>query len=65
MSKDVTITFETDGSTKIEANGFKGVGCKDATKQLELVLAGENGVETKKKPDFFQSNTAFQANQCK
>ena len=58
MTKDVTITIQSDGTTDIEANGFKGVGCKDATKQLEKVLAGPAGtVDSKPKPDFFATNT--------
>ncbi len=53
--KDVTITFNTDGSSVIEANGFQGVGCKDATKRLELVLAGSDpdNKDQKPKPDFY------------
>lgn len=59
MSKDITIVFGTDGHAVIEANGFKGVGCKDATKQLELVLAGNNAdnKDSKPKPDFYATNT--------
>ncbi len=64
MPKDVTILFRTDGSSVIEANGFQGVGCKDATKQLEMVLAGNAPVDKKPKPDFYQTNTAMQTNKC-
>ncbi len=53
--KNVTIDFFTDGSSVIEAHNFQGVGCKDATKQLEMVLAGGNAdnKDTKPKPDYY------------
>jgi hypothetical protein len=54
-NKHVTVTFATDGSSVIEAHNFQGVGCKDATKQLEVVLAGggNDNKDTKPKPDYF------------
>lgn len=59
--KRIEITITADGSTKIEAFNFHGVGCKDATKQLEMVLAGPGGhTDTKPKPDFYQSITPSQ-----
>lgn len=58
QSKEVVITINTDGSTVVEANNFNGVGCKDATKALELVLAGNEGnTDTKPKPDFYAQNS--------
>lgn len=63
--KDVTVTIQADGATKIEANNFQGVGCKDATKQLEMALAGSAGnTDTKPKPDFYatNSNTGYNYN---
>lgn len=57
-SKNVTVNIKPDGSTVIEANGFQGVGCKDATKQLEMVLAGsESNTDTKPKPDFYATTS--------
>lgn len=55
--KRVEITIDTDGTTKVEAFEFKGVGCKDATKQIEMALAGPGGSDTKPKPDYYQSLT--------
>ena len=53
--KEVVITIQADGETKVEAFNFQGVGCKDATKQLEMVLAGNgsDNKDTKPKPDFY------------
>lgn len=56
-NKNVVVTIAPDGEVLIEANNFKGVGCKAATKELEMVLAGGGPVDEKKKPDFFQSST--------
>jgi hypothetical protein len=55
--KNVVITIEADGEVLIEANNFQGVGCAAATKDLQKVLAGGGDVETKRKPDFYQSST--------
>jgi hypothetical protein len=56
--KNVTINFNTDGSTVIEANNFQGVGCKDATKAVEMLLAGgdSGNIDSKPKPDFYATN---------
>lgn len=57
--KTIEVTILPDGTTKIEAIGFQGKGCADATKSLELVLAGggDDNKDTTKKRDFFQSST--------
>ena len=34
----IEITVMPDGGTRIEAKGFTGVGCVDATRQLEQAL---------------------------
>ena len=34
----IEITVMPDGGTRIEAKGFTGTGCVDATRQLEQVL---------------------------
>lgn len=52
--KKIVIEIDTDGSSKIDAEGFKGQQCSVATRELELALAGNGGaVEDRKKPDFF------------
>ena len=55
--KNVVVTIAADGEVLIEANNFKGVGCKAATKELQKVLAAGGDVEEKRKPDYFQSST--------
>jgi hypothetical protein len=59
MSKEVVVTIARDGEVVIEANNFQGVGCKAATKDLELVLAGAGteNKDTKPKPDFYARTT--------
>jgi hypothetical protein len=52
--KKITIIIEPDGSSKIDAEGFKGQ-CSVATRELELALAGTNEVKDNKKPDYYQS----------
>ena len=56
--KKVIIDIYPDGSSKVDAEGFKGQSCSLATKDLELALAGNaGGVEDRKKPDFYQSHS--------
>ena len=64
MTKEVIITIAADGTSNIEANGFLGKGCKDATKQLEMVLAGGDAAnkDQKPKPDFFATHTGMSTN---
>lgn len=57
--RQIVITVNRDGTSIVDAQGFKGKGCVDATAGLELALAG-GGSENKddrKKPDFYQSHT--------
>lgn len=52
--KKIVIEIEPDGSTTLDAQGFKGSSCSLATKELELALAGSpSNVEDRKKPDFY------------
>lgn len=61
QQKHVEITIGLDGSTQVEAINFKGVGCKDATRQIELALAGPGSVvDSKPKDDFWQSTSSGQ-----
>ena len=48
----ITVTVGLDGSVVLDAQGFKGKTCEEATDQLMLLLGGEG--ESKKKPDYFQ-----------
>ena len=40
------------GKCKVEAKGFDGVGCEDATKPIEDALAGKGGVSRVLKPEW-------------
>jgi len=51
--KKVIIEIYPDGSSKIDAQGFKGQQCSLATKELELALAGSAPVDKRPKPDFY------------
>lgn len=55
MEKEIILTFQIDtGEVIIEANGFKGRSCKDATKFLETSL-GEC-TSFKRKKEYFEEN---------
>lgn len=61
--KKVIIEIHADGSSKVDAEGFKGSQCSLATKELELALAGNmSDVSDKKKPDFYAHNPQSQTN---
>lgn len=55
MQKRVVITFEADGSTNIDAQGFKGKGCQSATEAMALTLGGadRDKSDDKRKPDYY------------
>tara|TARA_R110000803_G_scaffold57589_2_gene115530 strand:+ start:177 stop:383 length:207 start_codon:yes stop_codon:yes gene_type:complete len=38
--KEIEIVIDTNGEVAIEAHGFKGTGCKDATKNIEAAFGG-------------------------
>jgi hypothetical protein len=50
--KLVKITITKDGQASIEAEGFKGSGCKDATKIFEKLYSKE--VSYSEKPEMFE-----------
>lgn len=49
--KSIEIVFDTDGSTNIEAIGFKGKGCTEATAAIEKALSGGKPVARNMKPE--------------
>ena len=51
--RSITVDITPAGSVKVEAHGFKGKGCAEATEQIEIVLGGAAKKTKKKKPDFF------------
>ncbi len=52
--KEVVIEIDPDGTTRIEAQNFKGKGCAEATAMLELALGGTDpgNKSDKRKPEF-------------
>ena len=51
MKKVIFLDVGPNGETFVEADGFAGKGCKDATKFLEEALG--TAADTKKKKEFF------------
>lgn len=52
--KKVIVTINPVGKTTIDAQGFNGNGCAEATEKLEKALAGDGQVERVKKPEWDQ-----------
>lgn len=52
--KRVEITFSKDGSVRIEAFGFVGQSCKEATKFLEKIFPMEESSSTALKESYYQ-----------
>jgi len=52
--KKIEILFGPNGEMEVEAVGYKGKGCKDATKFLEEALGTEK--DTKQKSEWFVMN---------
>lgn len=50
--KTIEITFAGDGKFKIEAIGFKGKGCEQATADFEKALGAVTS--DSKKPEYYQ-----------
>lgn len=51
--KKIEIIISADGSTVIEAIGFQGNSCEDATKPIETALG--TVANRKKKPEYHQT----------
>lgn len=60
--KKVIIEVFPDGSSKIDAQGFKGQQCSLATKELEMALVGNDmgAIDKRPKPDFYATTGATQ-----
>jgi hypothetical protein len=58
MQKRVVIQIQPDGTTSVDAQGFKGKGCAEATDQIAIALGGDfrDKSDDKKKPDYFATN---------
>lgn len=56
--KSITVKIDRAGRSVIEAHGFNGCGCTEATEQLEIVLGGAGTKKKDYKPEFSMPNTA-------
>ncbi len=52
--KEIELVINPDGSTSIEALGFEGKVCEDATRELEKAL-GET-TESKRKGEYYKQD---------
>jgi NifU-like protein involved in Fe-S cluster formation len=59
--KFITVDINLDGSSKIEAHGFKGKGCADVTKSIEQAISGVKGTK-KLKGEYYQAEEKQNAN---
>ena len=55
MQKRVVVTIEADGTTSVDAQGFRGKGCAEATEQLAVALGGpsRDKSDDRRKPEYF------------
>jgi len=61
--QSVVVVCHPTGRVSVEANGFQGVGCTEATEQIEIVLGSKTKREPK--PEYYQSPAANIANSVK
>lgn len=54
-SKYLEIVIDENGQTSVEAHGFNGVGCREATKGIEIALGGVRDRKDKRGPDAKQT----------
>lgn len=57
MPQIVKINISPTGDVKIDAEGFKGRSCEEATKSIELVLGGGEAKKSKK-PEYYEPATS-------
>jgi len=55
--KTITIDIDTEGNVKVEAHGYQGHGCKDATFALEQALG--KVTEDKPKAELYQNESVL------
>jgi hypothetical protein len=60
--RQVIVDISPAGTVKVDAQGFKGVGCDKATEQIEIALGGTGVKKKTRKPEAFQNPTTNQSN---
>jgi hypothetical protein len=55
MSQTIEVTISPTGETQIEAKGFEGSRCRDATRALEAALGVRSSEELR--PEFYAETT--------
>lgn len=50
--RSIEVVISPLGKVTVEAKGFDGQGCEDATKPIEDALAGKGGVSRELKPEW-------------
>lgn len=64
IQKEITVTISPMADVNIEAAGFTGKSCDEATAALEKAVSGGGGVTTKEyKPEYRKTDTAAKARQ--
>lgn len=56
MEKSITVEIDKAGNIKMEAHGFKGEGCVEATKKL-LEKMGTASTTTEYKPEYYETES--------
>jgi hypothetical protein len=54
--RKITVNISQTGGVHMDAQGFKGKSCEEATDMLMVMIGGEG--ESKKKPEYFQPPTS-------
>lgn len=64
LMKQVVITINIDGTSTIDAQNFKGVGCAAATAAAEIALGGHDASNKsdKRKPEYAMNPGVKQTN---
>lgn len=61
--KTITVTIDPSGKSTVEADGFTGKSCTEATLALEKALGVESSVRRKKKEYFYNNANATKTTQ--
>lgn len=59
MDKKIEIVCKTDGTYEIEALGFNGNGCEEATREFEKALGNED-LKRNRKVEYYNVNATTQ-----